>query len=119
MNHLSALRAGSLLPPAFAAAVCVSVVSAQQQPRFRSSVDVIAVDVQVVDKDGFPVRPLDPQAFQVSINNQRRKVASAQFIRHAWTDLPVAGATLKAPPPMAGETVPGGGRTFIVAVDNG
>ena len=51
-----------------------------QQTVFRSTVDVIAVDVQVVDGDGNPIGRIGPESFQVSINGQRRKVVSAQFI---------------------------------------
>jgi len=43
---------------------------AQQPPVFRSSVDVIAVDVQVVDSDGNPVEAL-------SIKGQRLRVRRA------------------------------------------
>jgi len=89
-------------------------------PQFRSSVDVIAVDVQVMDREGNPVGPLEAKSFDVSINKQKRKVASAQFIRHAWVESPDA----KSPSAISGplsqrETMPGGGRTFIVAIDNG
>src|SRR5688572_1905722 len=61
---------------------------------FRSSVDVIAVDVQVIDNDSYPIGPLDAKAFEVSINKQRRKVITAQFIRHSWNEA--------AMPPPAG-----------------
>jgi hypothetical protein len=60
-----------------------SVVTFTQQPVFRSTVDVIAVDVQVVDRDGNPIGEIGPDAFQVSINGQKRKVVSAQFVRPA------------------------------------
>src|SRR6187397_2721326 len=55
---------------------------AAQQARFRSAVDVIAVDVQVIDKDGYPIAQLGPESFEVSINGHKRKVVSAQFLRH-------------------------------------
>jgi VWFA-related protein len=87
---------------------------------FRSSVDVIAVDVQVIDNDSYPIGPLDAKAFEVSINKQRRKVISAQFIRHSADEAAMpAPAGVTAIMPDAGPTFPGGGRTFIVAVDNG
>ena len=87
---------------------------------FRTSVDVIAVDVQVIDNDSYPIGPLDAKAFEVSINKQRRKVISAQFIRHSWNEAAMpAPAGIAALNQDAGEMVPGGGRTFIVAVDAG
>ena len=64
-------------------ALSVTVATAPQRTVFRSTVDVIAVDVQVVDRDGNPIERIRPEAFEVSINGQRRKVQSAQFLRHA------------------------------------
>ena len=65
------------------AAVCVVAISAQTV--FRSTVDVIAVDVQVVDGQGNPIGRIGPESFQVSINGQRRKVVSAQFVAQQST----------------------------------
>ncbi|HEU4936031.1 MAG TPA: hypothetical protein VFT39_06225, partial [Vicinamibacterales bacterium] len=93
---------GAALP-----AVCVVAVSAQTV--FRSTVDVIAVDVQVVDSDGNPIGRIGPDSFQVSINGQRRKVVSAQFVgQMATSDDPAE------PRPPEGR-----GRTFVLAVDAG
>ena len=46
----------------------------------RVSVDVVAVDVQVIDRDGLPVPDLTPDKFTVSINGKRRRVISAERI---------------------------------------
>ena len=89
-------------------ALCVGATSARQTV-FRSVVDVIAVDVQVVDGNGNPIGRIGPDAFQVSINGQRRKVVSAQFISQA----PVTDDPAEPRPPE------GRGRTFILAVDSG
>lgn len=90
------------------AAVCV-VATAAQQTVFRSTVDVIAVDVQVVDGDGNPIGRIGPEAFQVSINGQRRKVVSAQFVGQ----LPTSDDSSDPAPPE------GRGRTFVLAIDAG
>jgi len=90
------------------AALCVAVTSARQTV-FRSVVDVIAVDVQVVDGDGNPIGRIGPDAFQVSINGQRRKVVSAQFISPG----PATNDPAEPRPPE------GRGRTFILAIDSG
>src|SRR4029453_18678624 len=96
------------LPVAAMAALCVAAVSAQQTV-FRSKVDVIAVDVQVVDTKGNPIGRIGPDAFNVTINGQRRKVVSAQFIaQQPTTDDPAE------PRPPEGR-----GRTFVLAIDNG
>src|SRR5262249_20118029 len=65
---------------------------------FRSGLDVIAVDVQVVDRDGVPVPALGPDKFDVTINGRRRRVLSAEFIesRSATSLTPVERAVAVA-----------------------
>ncbi len=92
-----------------------SVSPAAQQAPFRSTVDVIVVDVQVIDKDGYPIAELEPEAFQVSINGHKRKVVSAQFLRHS-RNATRGDAML---PDRLAETPLGDGRTIVLAVDNG
>ena len=53
----------------------------QEAPNpFRVSVDVVAVDVQAIDRDGKPVPDLGPEKFSVTINGRRRRVVSAERI---------------------------------------
>jgi VWFA-related protein len=89
-----------------------------QQPVFRSAVELIAVDVQVIDRTGNPVGSLEPGAFTVSINGKRRKVVSAQFIRHTDTTASAApGAPLFK---TAGDSRPdAASRTVVIAIDSG
>lgn len=104
--HLSALAVALLL---------LAAPIAGQQPTFRSAVDLIAVDVQVVNGAGDPVDRLGPQAFEVSIRGQRRRVVSAEFIRHAGSGprtVPVSASGSQAPAATAG-------RTIILAFDTG
>ena len=54
---------------------------AQDKPApIRVSVDVVAVDVQVIDREGRPVPELTPDKFTVSVNGKRRRVISAERI---------------------------------------
>jgi VWFA-related protein len=99
-------------------ALTPTLVDTARQAVFRSTVDLIAVDVQVVDADGNPIGQIGPEAFQVSINGQRRKVVSAQFIRHADGTPTAERAPSPAPVPQSAAPV-GPGRTVILAVDNG
>jgi VWFA-related protein len=111
---------GRLLAAAVASMVVGASVAADQQTGFRSSVDLIAVDVQVVDDDGNPIDLLGPEAFEVSIRGHRRRVVSAEFIRHAWVDPPTAarpGPGADAAPDLALATR--AGRTIVIAVDIG
>src|SRR5262245_48801715 len=71
-----------------AAVVAISLLMAaavptgqSQSPTFRASVDLIAVDVQVVDSSGRPISAIDPRKFDVSIDGKRRRVASADFVQ--------------------------------------
>lgn len=90
---------------------------AQQQtdtPRFRSSVDVTSIDVTVVDNSGRPILDLKPEEFTARIDNEPRRVVTAD-----WTPL----VTLTGPPPppppdgySTNESV-SGGRLFLIVVD--
>jgi VWFA-related protein len=83
-----------------------------QQPTFRSGVDLIAVEAQVVDSNGHPIPALSPESFDVSINGRRRNVISAEFRRSADAT-GGSGASLS---PEDSRTPPIG-RTVIIAVD--
>ena len=87
-----------------------------QQPTFRSSTDLIAVDVQVVDDDGRPLTRLRPDQFEVSIQGEARTVASVDLLRMTRSNWPSSiadGVPAARVDPNA--DVPG--RVFILAVD--
>jgi VWFA-related protein len=105
--------------------VATATLAAQQSagpqaPIFRQTVDLIAVDVQVVDKDGVPIDKIGPEAFSVSINGRERQVVSAEFVRQAAMSR--IGLESKLPPgtiiDLDAPSDPQG-RLFILAVDNG
>src|SRR5262245_17009050 len=97
-----------------AAALCVPTAATgpqqPQQPTFRATVDLVAVDVQVVDPDGRPIPNLGAEKFEVSIDGKRRRVVSADFIRQDRADL----ASLSPTPSNSGSLA---GRVFMLAVD--
>jgi VWFA-related protein len=82
---------------------------------FRSGLDVIAVDVQVSDRNGVPVAGLGPDKFEVTINGRRRRVLSAELIesRSATSLTPVERAAAIAGPPVR----PTLARVVYIAVD--
>ena len=55
----------------------------QKPPTFRSAVELIAVDVNVVDRNGQPVAGLAAEQFEVSVDGKPRRVASATFLDYA------------------------------------
>lgn len=52
-------------------------------PQFKSGVEMLAVDVQVVGTDGEPVLGLTADQFTVKIDGRRRRVATVQFLEQA------------------------------------
>jgi VWFA-related protein len=82
----------------------------QDAPRpFRVAVDVVAVDVQVIDRSGRPVPDLGPEKFNVTINGRRRRVVSAERIGTDGVDKGVVTAS--------GPSVSSTGRVIVLAVD--
>jgi VWFA-related protein len=97
-------------------------VAGAQQATFRATVDLVAVDVQVVDRDGLPIPNLGPEKFEVTIDGRKRRVISANFVRSVTTtttegDAPLASTTAagRAEAGPSGPPLPG--RIFMVAVD--
>jgi VWFA-related protein len=91
---------------------------------FRSSIDLIAVDVQVMDRNGRSLDDLGSDQFQVTLDGRRRRVVSATFTRHAVTPLSDGTREAIGPLPIGPLTPPhligassSGGRTFIIAID--
>jgi VWFA-related protein len=127
MDSHSPLRVGSWTMAALAVGVGLSSVvgvTARQGPVFRAGVDVIAVDVQVVDRDGTPIESLGPADFEVSIDGRRRRVVSADFVKSTQVD----GSPLPEAAPAAavsGDATPSNpardpvGRTYVLAFDTG
>ena len=71
-----------------ASSACIVALAAQQAPSpppFRASVDLIALDVQVADKDGAPITSLRPAQFTVTLDGKPRRVVSADLIGAATT----------------------------------
>lgn len=124
-QHILALLT---LPTATVAVVlALTATTRAGQAVFRSAVDLIAVDVQVVDRNGVPISEIGPESFTVSINGRERKVVSAQFVRQATSSVGLTEtketketkASSPAPRPITLDAPTADGRTFILAVDNG
>ena len=74
-----------------------TLAAGQDKPApFRVAVDVVAVDVQVIDKNGHPVPDLGPEKFSVTINGRRRRILSAERIGSEGGERSVAAATPSA-----------------------
>src|SRR5262245_38416649 len=99
-----------------AAAVLLAPRPAAQQSVFRSSVDLIAIDAQVIGPSGVPVHGLRPDQFTVTLNGKTRRVGSADLVRY---DVPaVIGDEPRADSMRVGGGVTNApGRVFEIAVD--
>ena len=64
-------------------ALAVATLAAAQEPQpprttFRSTVDLVPVDVSVVDRNGRPVSGLTEQDFTLAVDGKPRRIASAE-----------------------------------------
>lgn len=100
------------------AAIVPGLLLAQQQPTFRSGVEVIAVNAQVMDSNGGPIGTLGTRDFQVWINGQSRRVASANLISYPLnTPMNVFPKVFNDMDWIPGDVPEVRGRVFILAVD--
>jgi VWFA-related protein len=83
-----------------------------QAPVFRSLVDVVAIDVQVVDRSGEPLKGLTPADFEVSIDGKARQIVSVDMIE--YSTVPPSPTVLPVRTP--GKLMPDA-RVFIIAID--
>jgi VWFA-related protein len=85
-----------------------------QTPVFRSSVELVAVDVQVVDRDGQPITSLTADQFEVSLDGRRRPVVSADLIRYSQSMTRRSRQMMASTTPLEDAATD---RIFILAVD--
>ncbi len=86
------------------------------QPAFKSSVEVTSLDVTVVDTNGKPITNLTPADFVVRIDNNVRRVVTAEWVQLTSGDeKPAAVVT----PPEGYSTNENsiGGRLIVMAID--
>jgi VWFA-related protein len=104
-----------LRPRVVALALAAILASAFQRQTFNTAVDLVAVDVTVVDKDGKPVEDLALADFEVSISGRARKVVTIDRLKYG-----AAPSGPSAVPPGDGRgptTAPSARRMYLLAVD--
>src|SRR5687767_12517291 len=96
------------------AALVLSLAQAApaQQPVIRAGAEFVLVDVQVTGRDGTPSLGLTADQFEVTIDGNRRPVATVDFVQFA----PRAEGAAAAPAGSAG-AIAREGRTIIIGVD--
>jgi VWFA-related protein len=103
---------------ALAVALSMAMLAASQEPQppratFKSTVDLVPVDVSVVDRNGRPVPDLTAQDFTLSVDGKPRKIASAEFISIAATPEAVPARTVE----YSSNAGAAGGRLIMLVVD--
>jgi VWFA-related protein len=87
-----------------------------QGPTFRTGIDLVAVDVAVVDRNGRPVEDLRAPDFSVKIDGEVRRVVSAELVK---VDVEAAKKQVadKSETFYTSNLTPPNGRQIIIAVD--
>ena len=87
----------------------------QQPQTFRSAVDLVPVDVNVIDRNGRPIGDLTVQDFSLKVDGKTRRIASAQFIAvtRGIERAPKDPESFSSNPPSTGA------RLIMLVVDQG
>jgi VWFA-related protein len=97
------------------------ILSAQQSgpgqaPTFRTGVELVTVDVNVLDRQGQPIAGLSPTDFTVTVGGQPRRVVSAEFVD---TKSAATGSASDERAPISTNEGAAVGRQFVFIVDQG
>jgi VWFA-related protein len=96
--------------------IVLTLAFQQSQPaeRFKSSIDLVQVDVSAVDANGRPIRDLGAEDFELKVDGRPRRIVSAQFVTvPSAIEMPAA-----APPSQYSSNADAaGGRLIMIVVD--
>jgi VWFA-related protein len=94
------------------------VLLSTQAAQFKSSIDLVQVDVSAVDGNGRPIRDLTADDFDLRVDGKPRRIMSAQFITvDANIDASAKPSPASAFYSTNAET--SGGRLIMIVVDRG
>lgn len=115
-SALSLYRLAFCLLPAVLCAM-PAVQAQESQPRFRSGVELLTLDVAVTAADGRPVPSLQADDFAVTVDGKARKVLFARFFGGGGTA--PAGSAGRLDPSVAhvSNAATASGRTVLFVVD--
>src|SRR5262245_29580944 len=121
MNPIpAACVGGALLLASVTAPNQQSLPQQQSPPVFRGGVDLVALDVTVVDRDGVPVTGLTAADFTVTLAGQVRPVRALDFVTFGGTpavEVTSASRETTNNPALAARTSRGG-RVIVLLIDD-
>ena len=87
----------------------------QQPPTttFRSAVDLVPVDVNVVDNDGRPITGLEVGDFTLNVDGKPRRLVSAQYVTATRES-----ASAPVPTHYSSNATAAGGRMKLIKVED-
>lgn len=118
-DRISAPVTTLLLRACAIALVAAGTSLAAQQTSFRSSAELVSIDVLATDPQGVPVGDLTAKDFTLKVDGKVRALQSVQLVRLADANRPATTtrtSLASIPSPFATNTDPRG-RAFIFAVD--
>ena len=100
-----------------ALALLLDAAQAAAPQRFKSSVDVVQVDVSAIDSDGRPITGLTAADFELRVDGRVRPIASVQFV--------TVPPDVRSGPPLREQPAPryatndgaAGGRLIMIVID--
>lgn len=117
-SAITRLGLATLVAPALVLPAVASAQPPEGQLTFRSGVDVIEIDVNVVDRDGSPVTDLGASDFRVRIDGEDRRVMQAQYVSLRPEAQPVAAVASRSRDVLyTSNAEQQRGRLIVIAVD--
>jgi VWFA-related protein len=111
------LELGLGLGLGLALALCLQAAQIAPPQRFKSSVDVVQVDVSAIDSDGRPITGLTAVDFELRVDGRVRPITSVQFVSVPPATEPRQTSAELQEPHYASNADTAGGRLIMVVVD--
>ncbi|HEX5215073.1 MAG TPA: VWA domain-containing protein [Vicinamibacterales bacterium] len=92
--------------------------SVPQTPVFRAGVDLVALDVTVVDRNGAPVKGLTADAFTVRIDGQPRAVRTLDYVEYGAGAGPTSSGAQSSNTDVGATRASQGGRVVVILFDD-
>jgi VWFA-related protein len=103
---------------ALSIALALTLQSGSAPQRFKSSIDLVQVDVSAIDSSGRPVTDLTADEFELRVDGRPRRITSLQFVS-VPSRVPAAAALAAgaAPAHYSTNADSAGGRLIMIVVD--